>query len=414
MSSGDSGDENAAGDAPLAAIVTIGDELLLGQIVDTNAAHIAQVLREDGYKLLRSSTVGDDAGRIAAEVKSAAAAADVVVTTGGLGPTVDDPTRGALADAAGVALEERPELWRDITARYRGFGREPTDNNRRQAMVPEGAEAILNPLGTAPAFVVEVDGVPVVALPGVPREMRYLLESEVMPRLRQRFGRRGAMRMRVLHCAGAGESQIDERIGDLQGLPNPVVGLAAHLGEVDVRIVARGANEEDAEALVERTEAEVRRRLGGWVFGADGETLERVVGRALGAAGWRLAAVEMGLGGTLAQRLANMGGPFAVCEVRPARALEETADIEAWLRESAARLRESAGSSVGLAAAVVPGTDRTDGDPRIWVVLEAPGLSRASQLGHAGGDDAAPRRAAIAALNLARKALLPDEPGGTH
>jgi nicotinamide-nucleotide amidase len=304
---------------PAAEILTIGTELLLGEIVDTNAYTIARTLRDMGIDLYRHTTVGDNSQRIAQALREALERCEIVITTGGLGPTVDDPTREAVALALGRQTEFRPELWEQIQARFQRFRREPTENNRRQAFVPVGAIGVENPVGTAPAFIVELERSgarqAVIALPGVPREMEYLLAHAVMPYLNQRYNLRGVIKTRLLHTAGVGESQIDDIIGDLEELSNPTVGLAAHSGQVDVRITAKADSEAEAEAMIAPVEAELRARLGKWVYGVDAETLEGIALGAVAARGWSLAVVEAGLGGELVQRLAAAGGAFQGGEV---------------------------------------------------------------------------------------------------
>ena len=176
---------------PTAEILTIGTELLLGEIVDTNSAYIARVLRDKGVDLYYSATVGDNAKRISKAVKQAMKRAEIVITTGGLGPTVDDATREAVAKATKVELEFREDLWAQVEERFAAFGRTPTENNKRQAYVPAGSIAIKNEVGTAPAFIVETEKNAVISLPGVPREMEHLLDGAVLPYLQQRFKLRG-------------------------------------------------------------------------------------------------------------------------------------------------------------------------------------------------------------------------------
>ncbi len=277
---------------PSAEIITIGTEILLGEIVDTNARHLARQLRDAGVDLYRKTTVGDNATRIAQAIQQALERCDIILTTGGLGPTVDDPTREAIALAVGVSTEFKPELWDQIQARFQRFGRTPTENNRRQAFIPQGAIAIENPVGTAPSFIVEEGNHAIIALPGVPREMEYLLENAVLPYLKQRYQLSGIIKARVLHTAGAGESLIDDLIGDLERLNNPTVGLAAHSGQVDVRITAKANSKSEADALIREVELEIRKRLGEWIYGADQETLEEVAFRALARRGWSLAVIN--------------------------------------------------------------------------------------------------------------------------
>lgn len=290
---------------PTAEIITIGTEILLGEIVDTNARFIARQLRDAGIDLYRKTTVGDNTTRIATAIQQAMESSDIIITTGGLGPTIDDPTREAVALALETETEYRPELWEQIKARFERFGRIPTGNNKRQAYVPIGAIAVENPVGTAPAFISERDMCSIIALPGVPREMEYLLMNTVLPYLKERYSFTGIIKARIIHTAGIGESQIDEMITDLETLHNPTVGLAAHSGQVDVRITAKADTEPEADVLIKEIEIQLRRRLGDWIYGADEETLEKAALQALQKKGWRLTVVEAGLGGELIRRLAS-------------------------------------------------------------------------------------------------------------
>jgi nicotinamide-nucleotide amidase len=290
---------------PTAEIITIGTEILLGEIVDTNARFIARQLRDAGIDLYRKTTVGDNAARIATAIQQAMESSDIIITTGGLGPTIDDPTRGAVALALETETEYRPELWEQIKTRFERFGRIPTENNKRQAYVPVGATAVENPVGTAPAFISERDMCSIIALPGVPREMEYLLINTVLPYLKVRYSFTGIIKARIIHTAGIGESQIDEMITDLETLHNPTVGLAAHSGQVDVRITAKADTETEADVLIQEIEIQLRNRLGDWIYGADEETLEKAALQALQKKGWRLTVVEAGLGGELIRRLAS-------------------------------------------------------------------------------------------------------------
>ncbi|MFN2128415.1 MAG: competence/damage-inducible protein A, partial [Anaerolineales bacterium] len=194
---------------PTAEIITIGTELLLGETVDTNTRYIARALRDKGVDLFRTSTIGDNPDRIAEIIREGLQRADIIITTGGLGPTIDDPTRHAIALAIGVETEFRAELWDQIKERFKRYGRTPTENNKRQAFVPKGSIAIENTVGTAPAFICEIENRAIIALPGVPREMEHLMQVEVLPYLKNRFKLTGVIKSRVLHTSGVGESQID-------------------------------------------------------------------------------------------------------------------------------------------------------------------------------------------------------------
>ncbi len=298
-----------------AEIITIGTELLLGETVDTNTRYIAQSLRDAGVDLYRTSTVGDNRERIAQIIREGTQRADIIITTGGLGPTVDDPTREAIALAVGVETEFRPQLWEQIQERFQRYGRTPTENNKRQAYVPQGSRAVENKVGTAPAFICESSRYVIIALPGVPREMEFLMRKKIMPFLRERFDLREIIKSRLIHTSGVGESAIDARIGDLEKLSNPTVGMAAHAGQVDIRITAKAESEAEADALIHDVEAQLHERLGHWIYGADQDTLEEVVLDRIAQKGWKLAAVETSLGGRLLHRLAGEGETFVGGEI---------------------------------------------------------------------------------------------------
>jgi competence/damage-inducible protein CinA-like protein len=294
-----------------AEIITIGTEILLGDIVDTNSRLIARRLRDLGIDLFRTTSVGDNPARIAESLREAIGRAAVVITTGGLGPTVDDPTRDAAAQALGLAAVFHEDLWLEIQERFARFGRRATENNRRQAYLPDGARPIHNPVGTAPGFYLEAGASLLIALPGVPAELEWLLDHEVMPYLGERFGQSMALHTRVVHVAGVGESWVDERIQDLEQLAHPTVGVLAHPGRIDIRIAAKAASPQEARAAIEPVETELRRRLGPAVYGADADSLEAVTLAAFAGRGWRLATVEAGTNGTLAATLAPAGPGWA-------------------------------------------------------------------------------------------------------
>lgn len=288
-----------------AEIITIGTELLLGEIVDTNSAWIARELTRIGLNLYYTATVGDNLRRVSEVLANSLRRSDVVITTGGLGPTVDDVTREAVAAATDRDLVLDEGLLEEIAAYFRRRDHPMTSNNRKQAHLPAGARVVHNPVGTAPAFVVESGGHLVICLPGVPHEMRYLMEHEVLPMLRERFGLTGVIKSRVLRTCGIGESAIGALIGDLMELANPTVGTAAHPGQTDVRITAKADGEAEALALIAPVERELCGRLGDYVFGADRETLGAVVARCLVEAGRRLAVVETVTCGEVAQAVAR-------------------------------------------------------------------------------------------------------------
>jgi len=290
-----------------AEIITIGTEILLGEIVDTNTRYIARTLRSLGVDLYRTITIGDNVDRIASAIRHSLERADFVITTGGLGPTVDDPTREAVAKAVGVETEFREDLWQQVVETIARYGRKPSENQKRQAFVPQGAIGIRNPVGTAPCFIVEKQiensTHAIISLPGVPNEMEHVLHESVIPYLQKTFHLDELIKVRVIHCAGLGEGMIDEKIADLETLSNPTVGLAAHTGVVDVRITAKAKTEADADDMIAQVEAQVRERLGNIVFGVDEDRLENVVLDMLTKHGLTLVTVESGLDGLLARKI---------------------------------------------------------------------------------------------------------------
>jgi nicotinamide-nucleotide amidase len=297
-----------------AEIITTGTEILLGEIVDTNAAWMARRLRELGINLFYKTTVGDNLERIAAVMRQGIERSDLVLVSGGLGPTVDDVTRDAAAQATDRKLVLDDACLASIEAIFARWGRKVHDNNRLQAYLPAGATPIFNPVGTAPGFVVEVDRkgrspAVLICLPGVPREMMHLMQETVEPYLAQRLGPdRVYLRSRTLRVVGLGESIIDSRIADLMRRSNPTVGLAAHLGQVDVRITARASTEGRAAQMLDDVAADLRARLVDFVYAEGDVTLEAVVVEALQNAGVCLALLETNTGGELAQRLAAVPG----------------------------------------------------------------------------------------------------------
>lgn len=404
-----------------AEIITIGTELLLGQIVDTNAAYLARKLAEIGLNLYRKTTVGDNEWRIAEAVRSALRRSDVVITSGGLGPTVDDKTREAVAAATNRKLMLNPGLLQHIEAFFTKRGREAGENNRRQAYLPRNAVPIHNPVGTAPGFIVKHQNSYVISLPGVPRELYHLTEESVLPFLRQELGLQGIIESRILHTAGIGESSIDRRIADLEESTNPTVGLAAHPGSVDIRISAKAEDAAEARRMLDEMEARIRERLGEMIYGSGEGTIEEVVAAVLIDQGLSLAVLETNTAGLLASRLATVPGGMEVLHqtliASPERArtwflpnFEDSRRLSTEMAESlAARIREQAEVDIGIAIVgdiapdVGPYNERT-GDTYI-------GLSTRETLSsrhiHIGGVSETVRTWAVnTTLDLLRRRLL--------
>lgn len=394
---------------PSAEIITIGTEILLGEIVDTNTRYIARALRGLGVDLYRTITIGDNVERIAEAIRDSLRRADIVITTGGLGPTVDDPTREAVAKALGVETEFRADLWQQVVEVIARYGRKPSENQKRQAYVPQGAIGIPNPVGTAPCFIVETPlrlppsraggmggeteggeervGVrAVISLPGVPNEMEYILHESIIPYLQRRFNLNDVIKVRILRCAGLGEGMIDEKIGDLETLSNPTVGLAAHTGIVDVRIAAKARSEAEADAMIAEIERQVRERLGGYIFGADEDRLEDAALNAVAKRGWTLTAIESGLDGLLARKIPHTA---SLPDLEPASLLDALRATRAESRADAA-----------LGVALYPNERAAE------IALITPYGEKTHRITYGGPPRSLPRWSVNLALNWLRTAAL--------
>ena len=290
--------------------LAIGTELLLGQIVNTNASDIATRLADSGLMHIRQTVVGDNAARMESAIAEAVARSDALIITGGIGPTADDITREAVAGVACVPLLFDERYAQDMRDRWERRGREFPESNLRQAYRPEGADSIENLKGSAPGFKMDVDGCWVFALPGVPVEMRAMLDDEVMPFLRSLGTKDTAVVVsRLLHSWGMSEAEVGERLEDVfHESQNPTVAFLASAGVIKVRITARAVNVEDARALIEPLEAVVRHRLGDRVFGVDADTIEQIIHTSLLDRGWTIATAESATAGLVASRLTSVPG----------------------------------------------------------------------------------------------------------
>jgi nicotinamide-nucleotide amidase len=292
-----------------AELLTIGTELLLGQIVDTNASWMSQRLAEAGIDVYYKSTVGDNWGRIEAAIRLAQSRADVILMTGGLGPTEDDLTREVLAAVLDRPLRLDPAILAHIEDRFARRRVPMPDNNRKQAMVPHGAQVLHNPRGTAPGLMMREPGRVFVCMPGVPSEMKPMLLEQVIPQIRDAFGIRSRIVSRLLKTCGISESTLDQRIGDyFREMRNPTIGVLAHMGEIHVRMTCKGDDADEIGTRLNDLEAKIRARLGPLIFGRDDDRLETVVGRLLKERGATVAVAESCTGGTVASRLTDIAG----------------------------------------------------------------------------------------------------------
>ena len=385
-----------------AEIIATGSELLLGEVVDTNSTYIARRLREIGLNLFFKTVVGDNEQRMEEALRIALNRSDVIITTGGLGPTVDDVTRPAVARAVDRELIFSEELLAQIQARFRAYGVPMGENNRRQAYLPQGALPIENPVGTAPSFIVKHEGCLIISLPGVPREMEYLMEHAVLPYLKENLHLTDVIVIRTLHTIGQGESRIDEAIGELELETNPTVGLSAKAGQVDIRITAKAATHAEAAALNAAMEQRVREQVGQYVFGVDDDVLESVVAQVLIARGLSVASVETGTGGMLGGRLAHLGRAFHGGVILADGALIDLATVI----ETAQHIRTERGSDLGLCAAVIAAPEQRG--LKLMLALATADDVKTVERGFGGHTALAGQWASTAALGLVWR-MLKDE-----
>jgi nicotinamide-nucleotide amidase len=409
-----------------AEIVAIGSELLLGQIVDTNSAWMAQRLTALGVNLYFKSVVGDNPGRMKEVIARALERADIVITSGGLGPTQDDLTREIVAEVTGRKLVFDEILLEQVESHFKRRGRTMTPNNRRQAYMPEGAIRVKNPNGTAPCFIVEDSRGVIFSLPGVPVEMKWLFENEVEPYLRKKFNLAEVIHYRVLKIVGVGESAVDDKIGHLIAhSSNPTVGVLALPGQVDVRIAAKAADKEEAMMLIAPLEAEVRGLLGNAIFAVDDETMEKVVGKLLGEKNQTVAIYEDTSCGLLAERLQSASADHFLAgfigsgksSVRtflgrarePDRLAQTIGDPAALTDELAWCARAQAGSDFGLALHSVTDPDSREQNlarGETYVSLTDGESFKRFTSTMAGRGQYDRTRMTLAAVDLLRRALL--------
>jgi nicotinamide-nucleotide amidase len=407
-----------------AEVIGIGTEILLGQISNSNAQWISERLAEIGVDVLHHQAVGDNEERIGAAVRLALSRADVVIVTGGLGPTQDDVTRQGLAEAMGLQLVRRREIEGLLREKFSRIGRRMPESNLIQADVPEGCRYIVPERGTAPGLVCPVGERQLVyAVPGVPAEMREMMRGTILPELATLAGP-AAIVSSVLRCTGIAESAVAELLDDLfHRSANPTVAYLASSGEVKVRLTAKAPTRAEAEALIRPLAEEVAERLGEHVFTAADEELEQVVGRLLKAQRRTVACAESLTGGSLSTRLTAAPGASdyflgsAVCYTAEAKrrvlgVRQETIDgpgvvSEECAGEMASGARSVFSSDVGIALTGVAGPEPHDGQPpgQVWVALEADGVRHARGFRAPGDRDQVRRWAEQAALDLLRRHL---------
>jgi nicotinamide-nucleotide amidase len=408
-----------------AEIITIGTELLLGQLVDTNTSVIASALAEAGIDVYRETSVGDNEARIAQAVREAFERADAVVCAGGLGPTVDDLTREAVAAASGRQLELDQGVIEDLRAWFASVGRRMSPNNARQAMFPQGASVLENPKGTAPGFALEIGKKIIIVMPGPPREMEPMLRAHVIPLLTAKFGRQSVIATRILRTAGISESELDARIGDLfRAGVNPSIAVLAHLGQVDVKLTAKAATAEAAHALIDQLEPEIRRHLGEHIFSTDGASLPEALGGLLRSRGWTIASAESCTGGLLGAMITSvagssdyyLGGVVSYSHEAQTRLLDVAPELferhgavsEAVAAAMAVGVKSALRPTLALSITCVAGPDGGTEDKPVGLVYialaDGNGGVEVKRLRIPGDREAVQHRAALNALTLAWRA----------
>lgn len=399
----------------------MGTELLLGQLVDTNSAFIAQTLAQNGIDVYGMHAVGDNRDRIAAAMRAALDRADGLITSGGLGPTVDDLTKEAACDALAVDTELHEPSLRDIEQSFARLGRVMRENNRKQAMLPRGSHVLSNEHGTAPGFVAfRSDGKFIASMPGVPREMKTMLHEELVPWLREHLHVQQAVHTRILHTLNIAESEIDHRIDDLfRTLENPKIAVLAHGRLCDVKIMAKAASEDLARDLIAPVEAQLLARLSGHVYGVDDQTLPGAIHALLQQSRRTVAVAESCTGGSIAAQLTGvpgssksfMGGVVAYgnrAKVELLGVRQTTLDrVGAVSEETAIEMAQGARAhlhgDIGVATTGIAGP--SGGSPEkpvglVWLAIADSSDVRTARLDFPGDRVTVQQRATISALAL--------------
>lgn len=408
-----------------AEIISVGTEILLGEIQDTNSQHIASRLPALGIDLYFKSTVGDNLERIVDTIERGLQRSDLLIISGGLGPTEDDLTREAIAEALGEQLFVDSDAERQLRAFFASRGVSFPERNVKQAMLIPSATALPNPRGTAPGWWVEKNDRYITALPGPPAEMQRMWEVEVEPRLRS-LAAGDVLISRVLKTVGVGESHIDEMLGDLLRSRNPTIGVYAKPDGVYVRIAAKARTESAARRLINPVEEEARRLLGSIVWGTDGDTLEGVIGRMLNERGLTLATMESCTGGLLASTITDVDGSSSYFKggyVAYATQMKMSLGVSADLLEThgaissevaqdmARAARVSLDAEYGIGITGVAGSEPVEGKPPGTIHIAVYDGREAHPLSYTfyQGRQATKRRAVTTALFLLRRALLARE-----
>jgi nicotinamide-nucleotide amidase len=408
-----------------AEIISVGTEILLGEITDTNSQYLASRLPAIGIDLYYQSTVGDNLARLSEAIERGLGRSDVLILTGGLGPTDDDLTREAIAEVLGETMFVDSEAERRLRAFFTARGVSFPERNVKQTMLIPSATAIPNPRGTAPGWWVEKNDKYIVAMPGPPAEMQRMWEHEVEPKLAQLAGA-GVLVSRVLKTIGVGESHIDEMIAPLLNSTNPTIGVYAKPDGVHIRLAAKADSQEAAWVLIAPVEEEARRILGTIIWGADNDTLEGVVGDMLDARGLTLATMESCTSGLLASTITDVTGAaqyykggYVAHSTQMKMGLGVSADVieqhgvisPEVAGAMAAAARRDLDADYGIGITGVAGNDEVEGKPPGTIHIAVAGEIGADSISYTfyQGRQATKRRAVTTALFLLRRTLLARE-----
>ncbi len=401
-----------------AEIISCGTELLLGHITDTNATYLAQSLASLGIDLFYVSQVGDNQGRIVETLRRAWERSDMVIITGGLGPTEDDLARESISELMGETMQVDPILEAELRNMFSARNSVMPERNIKQATLIPSAQVLRNPRGTAPGWWVEKDGHIIVAMPGVPREMYHMWENEVIPRLAPFTG--GLIFTRILRVWGLGESAVEERLESVIHSNNPTVATYAKSDAIDVRITAKAGTREQARQQVAEMELRIQQILGHYIFGVDKDTLQSVIGKQLSLRNQWLAVMESMTGGLLSSTITDYPSsskhfkgaiisysPDVKLQIGvPGEIIEQFGVVsEETARAMAHVVREQLGADYGLGITGVAGPEKQDDKPvgTVHIAIEGPeGVVTGMGPGWRGSREDNKRFAVLAALNLLR------------
>jgi nicotinamide-nucleotide amidase len=408
-----------------AEIIATGSELLSGGVVDTNSVFLAEELLEIGIETAFKTIVGDSDKDMEDAVRTARDRVDVILVTGGIGPTEDDITRKAMARVLKKRLVLSDDALKAVKAVFSAKGKTYPGANDRQALIPAGARLLMNPVGVAPGFLLIEDEKFVAVLPGVPAEMQAMFRENLRPALEEHFGGKAVIRRKVLHTCGLSESKVNELIQDILKQKRPAVGLTARDTGVDIRIVAHEGSGVRSRSTVERTEAEIRKKLGDAVYGIDGQEMEEVVGALLLQRKMTLSVAESCTGGMIGARITNIAGSSAYFERGvvtysnaakvellgvPADLIERHGAVSREVAKAMAQgMRERAKTDMGLAVTGIAGP--AGGTPEkpaglVYIALATADGVAVNENRFLGARDHVRQRSAQMALDMVRRYLI--------